>query len=786
MLIHSTTDKTGAKVEQNFNQLPAEVNPQGRELAVSRRAGGYQQLQSYKRQPDIISRSIRPTDFVFALRRRWVLSMVLGFFLTTVVILIAYLTIPVEYSAKVMLRFAEDRQYILFKLPSEKHYLNDRNAQATLIRSNIVLGPALQMPGISKLKCLRDEQDKVHWLATHLSVGYTGSEILQISISGEDRDELVKILTAVRDSYMKEIVQVERDMETQKRNNLERAYNHLGKMKQRKEIQYQNLADRLGVSDSKNAMYSNRFAQENLAHWRQQRDMNLARINGLTMEIKKRSALLEAMAPEEQGASREERENARIQQRTNLIRSLTAQALNENPMIKELRMQYENIQGVLERERSVAKDPNHPNIKRLEQAMEDCKTQIASATKRLTPEIAKLVQAKIDNEEVPMTRAEKLAETIETLKIELAVYQAEYESCEKAYQSELAKAKTSGETTELQSLRSELDRMDTMYNRMGTQLDEWKVEAQAGPRVETITEPEAPRHNNQAIKYQTMAFLGLMTFVGTIIAVSGFDFLGRRVNSSDELSYGLGIHVMGDLPLISRGVHRNRVNQSIQGLLMESIDNIRTALLHRAEADNMKAVLLTSSLEKEGKTTVSSQLAASLARTGRRVILVDVDLRRPSSHRMFDRPLNPGLAEYLRKKVSLDEVITTTRVENLWIIPAGTPHPDAIIALAQGDMEEPMRLLREQFDFIIVDSGPVLTDADVLVMGRLCDGVILSVLRDVSRIPLVYEACERIRMVDIPLIGTVLNGVSFGKYRPYYSSYSIEVSTKGKAKAKRR
>ena len=70
LLIHSTTDKTGAKVEQNFNQLPAEVNPQGRELAVSRRAGGYQQLQSYKRQPDIISRSIRPTDFVFALRRR--------------------------------------------------------------------------------------------------------------------------------------------------------------------------------------------------------------------------------------------------------------------------------------------------------------------------------------------------------------------------------------------------------------------------------------------------------------------------------------------------------------------------------------------------------------------------------------------------------------------------------------------------------------------------------------------------------------------------------------------
>lgn len=770
-------------MEQNFNQLPAEVNYRGRELAPSPRPDGRRDMQLYKRQPDIITRAIKPTDLVYAFRRRWALSLVLGFVLTTITILVVQLTVPVEYSAKVMLRFAEDRQHILFKMPSEKHYLNDRNAQATLIRSNIVLGPALQQSGIGKLNCLRNEEDKVHWLATNLRVSYMGSEILQISISGPDSNELLKILTAVRDSYMQEIVQVERDLETQKRQVLDRAYKNLEKMIQRKEIQYQNLADRLGVSDSKNAQYSNRFAQENLAYWRQKRDTNLARINGLNMEIKKRQAFLDAMLPHESGMSREDREKARIKQQTDMIRSLTINALAQNPELMELRKNYEGIQQVLERERSVAKDQTHPNIKRLETALEECKKQIDTTTKRLTPEIARAIQSQIDNQEVPMSKTEKLADTIEQLKIELAVYQAEYESCEKSYQAELAKAKTSGETTELESLRNELDRMKSMYQRMGTQLDEWNLESQAGPRVQTISEPECPKHNNQADKYKMMGMLGFMSFFGTIIAVSGFDFLGRRVNTTDELSYGLGLHVMGDLPLISKGVHRNRVNQSIQGLLMESIDNIRTALLHRAEAENMKAVLITSSLEKEGKTTVSSQLAASLARTGRRVILVDVDLRRPSAHRMFDRPLNPGLAEFLRQKVSLDEVITTTRVENLWIIPAGTPHPDAIIALAQGGMKEPMQLLREQFDFIVVDSGPVLTDADVLVMGRLCDGVILSVLRDVSRIPLVYEACERIRMVDIPLIGTVLNGVSFGKYRPYYSSYTIEVSTKAKKKS---
>ena len=105
---------------------------------------------------------------------------------------------------------------------------------------------------------------------------------------------------------MEEIVMVERDLDTQKRAVLDRAYKNLEKMIQRKEIQYQNLADRLGVSDSKNAMYSNRFAQENLAYWRQKRDTNLAKINGITMEIKRRTAFLNALAPENADVSPEE------------------------------------------------------------------------------------------------------------------------------------------------------------------------------------------------------------------------------------------------------------------------------------------------------------------------------------------------------------------------------------------------------------------------------------------------------------------------------------------------
>ncbi|MDO4575019.1 MAG: polysaccharide biosynthesis tyrosine autokinase [Planctomycetia bacterium] len=763
-------------------QLPMEIGPRkgGAIMLPDNHPLGRRDPIIVKKQPEIISRGLRPMDLLYALRRRWALCLGLGLFVAAITLLVAWLVIPVRYNAHVWLRVAKSRPKILYNTQMEEHYLNDRNAQATLIRSSIVLGTALQQPGIAQLDCLRNEKDKTNWLASHLNVGYLGgTEILQIAISGEKPEELVKILLAVRQAYMEEVVAVDRDMDVQRRSILERAYKNLEKMITRKEIQYKNLADQLGAADSRTAQYANIYALENVSTLRGKVNELRSTINGMDRRI----ALLNARMGLYPEAAKEADPEAR---RKDAIRRLSMGALSSDSGIMELRNQLVQLTNALKIQVTRVKDPaNNPSIKRLKARIEECQTMLENRARELMPMVEEQVQQQMAMaaSNVPMTPREKILMQVEEIKLEREVLQKELETNLKTFQNEAASAeRLSSGSTDLDNLRTEIARMKSMYNQMGSQLEQWAIEQQAAARVQTINEPELPKINDMDRKLKMMGFLGLMSFVGTVIAVSGFDFLGRRVNSSDELSFGLGIHVMGDLPLISRGFHRHYLNQSIQGLLMESIDNIRTALLHRAETEHMKAILVTSSLEKEGKTTVSSQLAASLARTGRKVILVDADLRRPSAHRMFDRPLNPGLAEFLRKKVTLDEVITTTRVENLWIIPAGTPHPEAIISLAQGGMDEPMKLLREQFDFIVVDSGPVLTDADVLVIGRLCDGVIVSVLRDVSRIPWVYEACERLRTVDIPLVGTVLNGVSFGKYRPYYSSYTIEVSGKSKSR----
>jgi succinoglycan biosynthesis transport protein ExoP len=142
-------------------------------------------------------------------------------------------------------------------------------------------------------------------------------------------------------------------------------------------------------------------------------------------------------------------------------------------------------------------------------------------------------------------------------------------------------------------------------------------------------------------------------------------------------------------------------------------------------------------------------------------------------------PLHPGLSELLRGEADLEDVIRPTRVAGLWLAPAGACDLDAVQALARGGFSDAFARLHREFDFIVIDSGPVLTHADALLFGQYADAVILSVLRDFSRVPRVFEACERIRAVDLHLLGAVVNGTSSSRYRSYYHyrPYAIEVES---------
>jgi capsular exopolysaccharide synthesis family protein len=190
-------------------------------------------------------------------------------------------------------------------------------------------------------------------------------------------------------------------------------------------------------------------------------------------------------------------------------------------------------------------------------------------------------------------------------------------------------------------------------------------------------------------------------------------------------------------------------------------------LTHTARVESHQVVLVTSAVGGEGKTTLASHLATSLARSGQRTLLVDGDLRRPMVHRLYDQPAGPGLCELLRGEFGTDDVIRPTALNNLWVITAGAYDEHALSVLAQPRSRNVFDQLREQFNFVVVDSAPLLPVADTLLLAQHVDAALFSILRDVSQFPRVHAAHARMAALGVPILGAVVSGMKADMHYKY-------------------
>jgi capsular exopolysaccharide synthesis family protein len=217
-----------------------------------------------------------------------------------------------------------------------------------------------------------------------------------------------------------------------------------------------------------------------------------------------------------------------------------------------------------------------------------------------------------------------------------------------------------------------------------------------------------------------------------------------------------------------------------QQVLTESIDAARTTLLHLARSHSLRTVMVTSAVSGEGKTSLSCHLAASLARAGLRVLLIDADMRNPSAHKLFGLQSEVGFSELLCGEASVADCVQETSLRNLSLLPAGQWSDETAAALNQGQAAVLFEQFRQQFDIIVVDSSPVLPVADALLIGQQVDGVVLSVLCEVSRLNNLYAAWQRVQEHGGQPLGVVINGVSGGKYGSY-ANYPYPRRPKAKA-----
>jgi len=211
----------------------------------------------------------------------------------------------------------------------------------------------------------------------------------------------------------------------------------------------------------------------------------------------------------------------------------------------------------------------------------------------------------------------------------------------------------------------------------------------------------------------------------------------------------------------------------------EEFRTLRSRLYHMREKMTLKTLLVTSALPKEGKSFTSANLAQVIVRQhGRRVLLIDADLRGPRLHQMLGTTPGPGLSDYLQGRNDEFSIMQRAPLENLFFIPSGTGIEDPAELVGNGKLKQLLQRVEPLFDWIIIDSPPAVPVADASLLAKACDGVIMVVRSNVTP----SDAARKARQ-DFPdqaLVGVVLNGTSqdaapYARY--YYEAYQKKGTT---------
>ncbi|MEM7355166.1 MAG: polysaccharide biosynthesis tyrosine autokinase, partial [Acidobacteriota bacterium] len=308
---------------------------------------------------------------------------------------------------------------------------------------------------------------------------------------------------------------------------------------------------------------------------------------------------------------------------------------------------------------------------------------------------------------------------------------------------------------------------------------------------------KSPEELESILGYPTLAVVPDMAEEG-----KGSGIMGRYIKGAYGYGYGYGYSYGGRGGAGSKRLGRERKKKTADGnepkreiellphknpklAVCEAYRSLRTALL-LSSAEELRIVAVTSAEPGEGKTATTCNLGVVFAQLGRRVLIVDADLRRPRMHKVFKVSNRLGVVNYLTGKIEIESLFIDTGVPNLFICPSGPIPPNPSELLASDRLRDFLTQVRARFDFVLIDTPPTLPVADAVILGPLTDGLVLcaragELLRDDAKL-----CRERLGYEGLRIFGTVLNRYSTSpsrynrRYR-YYGYGAYEESNPPKA-----
>ena len=715
-------------------------------------------------------------------RSRW---LILASFLVVLIatVIFTFTTPPVyQATAKIMVESKGSMERALFDL----NYLGN---QSTLVTNQVEILKSRRLaeevvrtlesaPFRDSLQIFQPNKDgeyltfreQVEWVQNQLEVTpRKDSDVIELNFKGGSPFEAAKVCNVIAETYRKLNREMNRREFKELRQFLERQLQYKGAELQKSEEalkRYQEQNKLVALDEVTKEMIS-RLAETQ------------AELETTTME-------LEAALEQKKSFERELEERKK-----NLPVEVTQVS---SPLLKELQEEYaRKVSEKVTYETLVAQEKVDPEVYRLK--IQSMTNQIKAIQKRLQEEARRIAMSTMVAD--PLAISQQLVESILQLESHIKGLRAKLEVLREVvdgYEQELAHLPQ--KAIELARLQRQLEVDKNTYILITEKLEETKI-SEAGQQenvriIDYAIEPLYPIKPKKKLNLLLGALLGLGLGIGLAFVIEYFD---NSIKNPEEIER-MGFPILSIIPEISpkeiaqrngstngKGNFIEEEGKLIETRLITHFDpkspiseayrTLRTNLQFKFKNGHDKMVIMvTSSAPKEGKSTTVANLAITMAQMGSRTLLVDTDLRRPVIHSIFNLQKDKGITNYLMNRLTFEEVLKPSIIDNLFIVTSGPIPPNPSEILASQEMKRFIQEAKDQFDVILFDSPPVIAVTDAAILSADVDGVVLVVKAHQTHRDAVRRAKTLLENVSANIFGSLLNGVKIEKtYGTYYYYY---------------
>ncbi len=706
----------------------------------------------------------REFDIVkIALRYKWLL--VIGLLSGLAVGQVAFLKLGPEYNAIVQILVSRRAQ--VPDRDGTAQAWSERAEHLSIIRSAMLVEKAIETGKLLKLPTLQNSNDPVDDILDCLEAKRTAGQdssflnVFELKFRNKQRADAHAVMNAIIVAYRDYLKESQEEITSELLTQVSKMNDELSQQiseKQEELFAYRKEAPlqwRTAPGDRRQPGDVTNVHQERIVEIQKERTLNLLRRAEINGKIKAMQNAIDA------GRSHEDLENL-----VRLLVATTQIAAGQNAAVLAVpQTEQANTQllPLLLEEQKLLRDysDDHPDVQNVRKSIARVK-QFYEIRGVLLPELTGVG--------TPVTKTNLIGGYMHFLKQQLEELEIKDAELTGLYETESEKVKDVVKyLIEDQARSEELERLKVQWNAIAgnvSQLD--MTRDNKGYSLKLLGPVREEWSLKRYLKIVGAATILMLGLCASLVFLR--EWRDTTVKSADEIRKLMqGVPVLGSVPRFDATQIQLDPNAALHPSLCyfhrpgsaeaESYRTVRTALVVGLDPDKHKVIQVSSPEPGDGKSTFISNLAIALAQSGKKVLLLDADLRRPTMHHLFDARQETGTAEVLAGEIQLGNALQQSPIANLWLLSAGKSPPNPAETLASPRLEYLFATARSGFDFVLVDTPPLLVVSDPCIVASRTDGLLLVVRTNKTSHVALRQASRLIRQHDIRLLGTVANAV---------------------------